>query len=547
MEQLKGKLNELFGLPHKILPLLLNDLEKFNSSSYNKFVRIDEIHRIVLKYFINNYFPATSKHINTNQKTMSVIMGGIAFNMNVPSNISTYKMPTNDIDVKVYTTEISHNEKNKNKISGVISIFQFTVLNICMYVKQILELIISISINYNGNNSILNSNTYNTSSKKLKQTGGYKTKKHKHINKKHSNKNKKNKKTKHNNPINKYKHQNQLKNKKIQFNKKIPKIQFNKGYLKDYKLFLQIKNKNANNLNFIEKELDLSKMKYDDIYNQILEDVNNIDYIITIRIEYNMNYDNLKMHINPKFKTRQITFSDCMIIYSSITSPGFYSYYFFNHSKMIKKSLEQLDKMNIPINDIINVNNCGNNCKYTSIDSLIIDTVLMLSFANYLEYENLESDNPSDYKILISIAYLFKYWKYLIKFLRLIVIKKILSKTLTPQFESQYKHLETYINKNLTGKTNSKLPETDNVNISFKRIINNFHQDFFINRSLLQKDYSELKEIADEFEKLAYYVNCSRALFKELDDSNNNKDKTIDSITIQFASKELSKSSYSQD
>jgi hypothetical protein len=214
---------------------------------------------------------------------------------------------------------------------------------------------------------------------------------------------------------------------------------------------------------------------------------------------------------------------------------------------MIKKSLEQLDKMNIPINDIINVNNCGINCKYTSIDSLIIDTVLMLSFANYLEYENLESDNPSDYKILISIAYLFKYWKYLIKFLRLIVIKKILSKTLTPQFESQYKHLETYINKNLTGKTNSKLPETDNVNISFKRIINNFHQDFFINRSLLQKDYSELYEIADEFEKLAYYVNCSRALFKELDDSNNNKDKTIDSITIQFASKELSKSSYSQD
>jgi len=214
---------------------------------------------------------------------------------------------------------------------------------------------------------------------------------------------------------------------------------------------------------------------------------------------------------------------------------------------MIKKTLEQLVKINIPIDNIINVNNCGNNCNYKSIDSLIIDTVLMLSFANYLEYENLESDNPSDYKILISITYLFKYWKYLIKFLRLIIVKKILSNTLTLQFESQYKKIETYINTHLIGKTNSKLAETDIVNISFKRIINNFHQDFFINRSLLQKEYSELNEIADEFEKLAYYVNCSRALFKELDDSNNNKGKTIDSITIQLANKELSKSSYSQD
>jgi len=172
-----------------------------------------------------------------------------------------------------------------------------------------------------------------------------------------------------------------------------------------------------------------------------------------------------------------------------------------------------------------------------ALNSLIFDTVLMLSYANYLAYENLTEGG----EVLVPIGYLYKYWKYLIKFLRLFMIKKYNIGKLSGKIQEPIKKLENYIKLNLNKITS--MDERDPINIEYKKMLNEFHQGLFITKNLLKKDYSELNELADEFNNYVFYIDHSRSLFKELDDSSKFKGTTIDSLAIQFADMEISKRS----
>jgi hypothetical protein len=257
------------------------------------------------------------------------------------------------------------------------------------------------------------------------------------------------------------------------------------------------------------------------------------DLLITNKISYNIHYSDGKIHN----KYRSITFSDIKIIYPNKETPAFYSYYLMNNPKDIGKSIETLVNEYIPIDKIIDTKSCGNNCKFTSTKTLLLDTVLMLSYADLLAYENLETSG----KVLVPVGFLFKYYKYLTKYLRLFVINKSANNTLSENFLNQSKQLWNYVMKNLKINT-SFISETDQINIAYKKIINKFHQNLFINQSLL-KNYPELKEPIQEYSKIVYYINNSRALFKDIDSKSKYVGETLESITIQMAEQELSKSS----
>ena len=68
-------------------------------------------------------------------------MGGVAFNQNVPKKIPFLKLDTDDIDLKIYTTDINYLEKNEKALYRILSVFRFSAIIMCMYLKQILELI----------------------------------------------------------------------------------------------------------------------------------------------------------------------------------------------------------------------------------------------------------------------------------------------------------------------------------------------------------------------------------------------------------------------
>jgi hypothetical protein len=101
-----------------------------------------------------------------------------------------------------------------------------------------------------------------------------------------------------------------------------------------------------------------------------------------------------------------------------------------NNPKNIGKKIETLVNEYIPIDKIIETKPCGNNCKFTSTKTLILDTALMLSYADLLAYENLETSC----KVLVPVGFIFKYYKYLTKYLRLFVIKKYANNTLSENF-----------------------------------------------------------------------------------------------------------------
>jgi hypothetical protein len=190
---------------------------------------------------------------------------------------------------------------------------------------------------------------------------------------------------------------------------------------------------------------------------------------------------------------------------------------------------------------IMETKSCGNNCKYTSIKSLILDTTLMLSYADLLVYEDLTTDS----NVLVPVGFLFKYYKYLTKYLRLFVIKKYYEGTLNGTFLTAAKQLWSYIWKNLKINT-SPISETNEINLGYKKLLNEFHQNLFINKTLLI-EYPDLKEVIDEYSIMVYYINSSRALFKKIDDKSKHIGKSLESITIQMADQELSKHSQIQD
>jgi len=193
-------------------------------------------------------------------------------------------------------------------------------------------------------------------------------------------------------------------------------------------------------------------------------------------------------------------------------------------------TLDKLLKQNINISDIINTKPCKNNCRFISIKCLQVDIIFMLRFAELLTLEDLSKG-----LIIVPVDSLYKYYKYLIKFIRLHIIKKYFNGTLAnnKNFMNASQKLIRYVDSNLKKET-SIFGETVPINIIYKKIINNFHQEFFIKKTMFP-EYNALTELVDDYNNTVYYINKSCLLFKNLDDNQKQNGETIDSISIQFA------------
>lgn len=491
--EIKGKLKDLFGIPGKLIPKLRENIhDTYSNIPPGKNLTTDTIHNIAINLFINDYYPIISKNIKTDKYNKAVIMGGVAFNRNVPAKIPFLKMDTDDIDIKIYTTAINYLEKEQNALAKALSVFRFTTIIQSMYLKQVLEFL-KTNILAQTNFSRTHSSIINTKKSKTSKTS---------------------------------------KTKNITMKKTSKAKAKAKGYLKDYKIIFQIKKKNDDlKIYEIIQTIELTETSYTDLYNIIMSNIDDADLLATFKIGYNMS--------GFKNKYRYITFSDCKIIYPSIENPAFYSYYFLNNRKNENMTLEKLLKLSIPVDNILNLKSCGNNCTYLSINSLLVDIALMLSYVDLLPYENLKA-NDEKKVFLIPIGYIFKYYKYFIKFTRLFVLRKYYEGTLKGgNFINAVRNLNMYVLNNLRVNT-SNLGEYDDKTIEYKKLINDFHQGFFYNKTI-SDNYPELSEIVDEYHILVHYINVSRSLFKQVDDKSGSVGQTIQSITIQMADKELSK------
>ena len=517
--ELKGRMRDLFGITPRLILKLKYQIKNLYANSKIRNIAPELLHKIAINLFANDYFAITSRNIRIDKFTNSIIMGGVAYNMNVPQSMPFLKLDTDDIDLKIYTTDINYLEKNEKAVNRVLSILRFTVIIICMYSKQILELI-----------KIITKEIHEDSNKNKTQWKSNKDKIKKDKTKKDKTKKDKTKKdkTKGNIKFPKYL------TKKIHNKKQRGGAPVKYGtFLNDYNIFVQIKKKNEDNVNEVIEKIDLSKMSYADIFSTIMTKIDDPDVLVTNKISYNIQYADGQIHS----KYRSITFSDTKIIYPNKENPAFYAQYLMNNPKNVGKKIETLINEYIPIDSIIETRPCGNNCKFSSVKTLLLDTALMLSYADLLAYENLETTG----KVLVPVGFLYKYYKYLTKYLRLFVIKKYANSTLNDKFLNQSKQLWNYVMNNLKVNT-SLISETDKVNIEYKKLINEFHQNLFINQSLLN-NYSELKEPIQEYSTMVYYINNSRSLFKDVDSKSKHVGETLESITIQMAEKELSKSS----
>jgi hypothetical protein len=524
---IKGRLRELFGIPNKLLPKLKYQIKYLQSNNKYKYIIPESLHKIIINLFANDYFPIVSQNIRSDKFIYAVIMGGIAFNMNVPSKMPFLKLDTDDIDLKIYTTDINYLEKNEKAVLRVLSVFRFSVIIICIYLKQILELI----KNLTTTNIITNTHIKKDIKKDIKKHTQKITQKQKGIQKQQGIK----KDIKQQKGIKKDIKKDITKHSKKQKGGALDNLT-KLNLLNDYQILILLKKKDELNVHKVIEKIDLSKKSYEEIFNILMPLINDPDLLVTIKSGYNIKHGEI---VKPQ-KFRLITFSDSKIIYPNRENPAFYSYYLLNNKKEIGTSIEKLIGDNIPIDKIIETKSCGNNCKFTGITSLILDTTLMLSYADLLAYEDLTTGN----NLLVPVGFLFKYYKYLTKYLRLFVIKKYYDGTLTDTFLNAAKNLWTYIWKNL--KINTTLIETDEINISYKKILNDFHQNLFINKTLLN-EYPELKEPIEEYSIMVYYINNSRALFKKVDEKSGHVGESLESITIQMADQELSKYSKIQD
>lgn len=543
---IKGRFRELFGIPTKLLPKLKYQLKYLYSNERYKSISPDALHQIVINLFASDYFPIVSRNIRTDKFNYAVIMGGMAFNMNIPGKMPFLRLDTDDIDLKIYSTDINYLEKNEKAVLRVLSVFRFSVIIICMYLKQILELLKNFA-NKDTLNRIHSSKTkkafsHKKDGKEDKKEDG----KNKEKNKKHIQKNMQKNIQKHTKKHSKQHIQQKNVQKHIQkHTKKYSKKQkggkvnnfLEKGILNDYQILIQLKKKDEHNINKVIEKLDLSKKSYEEIFSLLMSLIDDPDLLVTIKSGYNMQYGDV---VKPD-KFRSITFSDSKIIYPSKENPAYFSYYLMNNQKELGKPVEKLISENIPMDKIMDTKSCGNNCKFTSINSLILDTTLMLSYADLLAYEDLSTNST----VLVPVGFLFKYYKYLTKYLRLFVVKKYYEGTLNGTFLNAAKNLWTYIWKTLKINT-SLISETDEINIVYKKILNEFHQNLFINKKLLN-EYPELKDPIDEYSIMVYYINNSRALFKKVDEKSGHVGESFESITIQMADQELSKHSGMQD
>lgn len=508
--ELPGRMRDLFGIPPKLISTLKYQIKYAYSNPRIKTIRPETLHKIIIDLFASDYYPVVSRNIRIDKFNYAVIMGGVAFNQNVPKKLPFLKLDTDDIDLKIYTTDINYLEKNEKTLYRVLSVFRFSAIIMCMYLKQILELIKRFTNDYTSG-TLSHKQQYQ---QQLKQQPQQKPK-YKYQTKKYSDKKKKQR-------GGASKLHSRVSNRNIA----------NKGVLNDYQIFVLLKKKNENNVNETISKLDLINMSYSEIFNKIMYAIDDADLLLTNKIGYNMRYGNTIK----EGKFRSITFSDLKVIYPNKENPAFYSYYFMNNKKEINNSIEKLINNKIPMEKIMETLSCSNNCKYISTETLLIDTTLMLSYADLLAYEKLTNGG----KVLVPVGFVFKYYKYITKYIRLFVIKKYNQEgTLNDSFFNASRNLCTYVWNNLKQNT-SQISETDDINIAYKKLLNEFHQNLFINKSLLT-EYPELKEAIDEYTTIVYYINTSRALFKEIDNKSKYKGETIESITIQMADQELSK------
>jgi hypothetical protein len=504
--KIDGKLKNSFAIHHKTIEDLHNYLHDiYTYSNVRNPIVSAQLHNIVLKLFINDYYPNISKNIRTNSQTMPIIMGGIAFNMNVPNKLTKeLTMETDDVDLKIYTTEISYNERKPENLAHVLSMFKYVNVIICMYMKQIIAEMVSYSSNI--------FEPIDTGNLTKKQSGG-------------NNKEKKSKKK----YDKKYDHHD--------YKQKSPKTLIKKrqrrfGIMQPSKIKFIVKNKNTKD-DIPDMHYDITYLSFEETYNLLMEKINDPDILITTKIIYAIDY--IKPY-KPPYSNKNITFSDVKVIYPSIANPSFYSYYLMKSMQSMQSiHLDTLIKSNLAISDILDIKSfiklTLNNCKYVSIKSLLVDVIYMLKFAELLVIENSNSG-----KIIVPVDCIYKYYKYMIKFVRLHVIRRFYLGTLHGFMESAkklWKYVDEYLKKK-TSQDGELLP----INIQYKKIISDFHQDFFINKSML-KQFEPLREIVSDYENTVYFIKQSCSLFKKLDDNNYNFGKSIESISIQLADRDM--------
>ena len=537
--KIEGKFKYMFAINSNSIKKLHNEIYTlYSTSSEKNLVTPAKIHQIILNLFVNEYYPLVSKNIKEDKHTMSIIMGGVAFNMNIPPKMKFLSLPTDDIDLKIYTTEINYLDKKPYKVAKVLSVFKYIVIIICMFLKQVIPDLIEFSKN------IFQSED-KSHSKSKKSNLSNKSNLTKKSNLK-SNKAQKSNLTKKSN----------LKSNKAQKNNKSRKNAFTHdgfklinnnhrkfGFFKSGKVNLLIKKNEVKSESF-----DLINLSYPETFNLIMNKIDDPDILITNKIKYSIDYQNTK-----KFLNQSITFSDSKIIYPNIDYLSFYSYYFMNSMNNVNKihnihkmnnpyKIENIVKQNILVSDVINYKNCKNNCHYITVKTLLLDCCLMLSYSELLNNEDVVNG-----KIFVKIKSIFKYYKYIIKFIRLHIIKKFYNGTLKKEFFDTAKELQKYILTNIRKKT-EPMPEGHQLNIVYKNILNDFHQSFFKTKTLLS-NFKELHEIVENYEYNLKFINKSRDLFKDLvknidlDNANNedNKDnKLIELSSIKLAQKEIS-------
>jgi len=516
--KLEGKSKKQFEFqPNLINKIKHNIYELYSKSNLKNPILSSQIHNIILKLFIDDYYPLQTQNIKTDNKTTVVIMGGYAFNMNIPNKMNKILYTeTNDIDTKIYTTEINNIVKKSYKLDKLLYIFKYLIIIICFYIKQIFTIMINYSkIIFESNEPYIKKSSHSKKTNKYKANLSLKSK----------TKSKQNIETKTKKIIDNQKggeiknNSHLIKNKQKRF-----------GILKSYKIKIKIIKKGQET-----EVIDITDLSYDDTYKLIMKKIVDPDILITTKISYSLKYINLIIPYSNKSRL-SITFSDTKIIYPNIHNPSFYTYYFMNNRKQLDENIK-LDKLltnNINISEIINTKNCKYNCNYISIKCLQVDIIYMLYFAELLDFEDLTKGI-----VLVPIESLYKYYKYLIKYIRIHIIRKFFNGTLAnnKMFIDTARKLIRYTETNLK-KATSQLGETLPINILYKNIISEFHQAFFIKKTMFP-EYEALSELVKDYNTTVYFINRSCSLFKKLDDEDEKSGETIESISIQVADKQI--------
>ena len=524
LPKITGIYKHKYGIHHKSLKILHNQLHKlYSNTDLTNTLKPKQLHNIITNFFINEYYPSISKQFHTNNKTIPLIMGTVAFNMNIPIKLKYFNVPTDDVDLKIYTTELHYDKKKNNiqNVKNVISLFKYIIVMIFMFMKQILyEILYFTKHIFKNENKKQKKN--NKSNKTIKNSKSNKTIKNNKSNK--TIKNNKSMKTNKLNYVNNNNNNNN--NSKIDY-KLLNNSQKQYGFINSGKISIQIKHNSGIDDN--QETIDLTNLSYEETYNILFKKVNNIDLLITSKFKYNISYSKLIKKPNVPLS---FTFSDTKIYYPNIEQNAtFYSYYLLNNKDKLNDNLtiDKLHNLKLNINEIIKVNHCNRytmNCNYIAINSLKIDLVLMLQYAEFINLENSNIDVP--------ISSLFKYLKYLKKYLFLHIIIKFHNKTLTKEYNIITSKLLTFINNKLIKKIPDREPEYSIKNIEYKKIINEFHQNFFIKQTMFP-EFKLLKGVIDDYNYTKEYINKSRFLFKNLFLNNyynkQNKEDTCSNLT----------------